>query len=103
MVFDSETVDKLTAIYESQSPSAFVAFAMEGLPKDDYDHNQRYDSEADADHSGDSKCDYCCCNDRGCCSTAGWYAGLVVGIVVLVACCCYATNGFNGVWTYWPF
>ena len=81
MSYESESVDKLTALYESQSPSAFIAFAMEGLPETD--HNERY--------------------DRGCCSTPGWYGCLVGGVVVCVICCCYATNGFNGVWTYWPF
>ena len=55
MSYESESVDKLTALYESQSPSAFIAFAMEGLPETT--HDERYD----------------------------------------------ATNGFNGVWTYWPF
>lgn len=98
MSYESESVDKLTALYESQSPSAFIALAMEGLPETD--HNERYDK---GDHEGASKCNYCCCDDRGCCSTPGWYGCLVGGVVVCVICCCYATNGFNGVWTYWPF
>ncbi len=98
MSYESASVDKLTALYESQSPSAFIAFAMEGLPETD--HNERFDK---GDHEGSTKCDYCCCNDRGCCSSPGWYLCLVGGVVVLVACCCYCTNGFNGVWTYWPF
>ncbi len=102
MAYDANSVDKLTALYESQSPSAFIAFAMEGLPQD-YDHDQRFDGAADEEHSTLSHCGYCCCNDRGCCSTPGWYACLGGCIVVCCACCCYVTNGFNGVWTYWPF
>lgn len=102
MACDSKSVDELTALYESQSPSAFIAFAMEGLPED-HPHDERFDKNADEDHYGDSKCDYCCCDDRGCCSTPGWYACLIGGIVVLCICCCYVTDGFNGVWTYWPF
>ncbi len=98
MAFD---VDKLTALYESQSPAAFIAFSMEGLPQD-YDHAERFDN-IDAERGDDTPCSYCCCNDKGCCSTPGWYACLGGCIVVLCACCCYVTNGFNGVWTYWPF
>ena len=82
MSYESESVDKLTALYESQSPSAFIAFAMEGLPETD--HNERYDK---GDHEGASKCNYCCCDDRGCCSTPGWYGCLVGGVVVCVICC----------------
>ena len=98
MSYDAESVDNLTALYESQSPSAFIAFAMEGLPESD--HAERYDK---GDHSGSTKCDYGCCNDKGCCTTPGWYACLAGCIVVCCACCCYVTNGFDGVWTYWPF
>ena len=102
MAYEAKSVEELTAPYESQSPSAFIAFAMEGLPED-YNHDQRFDKPADEDHGGDSKCDYCCCNDRGCCTSAGWYGCLVGTVVVCCICCCYVTNGFNGVWTYWPF
>ena len=102
MAYESESVDKLTALYESQSPSAFVAFAMEGLPSD-HTHNERFDKAADEDHGGDSKCDYCCCGDNGYCNSMGWHACVVGTVVVCCACCCYVTNGFNGVWTYWPF
>lgn len=102
MAYESESVDKLTALYESQSPSAFIAFAMEGLPSD-HTHNERFDKAADEDHGGDSKCDYCCCGDNGYCNSMGWHACVAGTIVVCCACCCYVTNGFNGVWTYWPF
>ena len=98
MSYDAESVDKLTALYESQSPAAFIALSMEGLPPSE--HDERYDKGS---HDGASKCDYGCCNDSGCCATAKWYVCLGGCIVVCCACCCYATNGFNGVWTYWPF
>lgn len=102
MAYESESIEKLTAIYASQSPAAFIAFSMEGLPED-HDHNERFDKLADPDHYGDSKCDYCCCGDNGYCNSIGWH-GCVVGLVVVCcACCCYVTDGFNGVWTYWPF
>ena len=71
MKYDAANVENLTALYESQSPSAFIAFSMHSLPE--HDHNERYDK---GDHEGNSKCDYCCCNDSGCCSTPGWYACL---------------------------
>jgi len=31
MSYDAESIDKLTAMYENQSPNAFIAFSMEGL------------------------------------------------------------------------
>ena len=102
MAYDVESVDNLTAIYESQSPSAFIAFAMEGLPQE-HTHDERFDTAADEDHGGDSKCDYCCCTEKGYCNSMGWHACVVGCVVVCCICCCYATNGFNGVWTYWPF
>jgi hypothetical protein len=99
MSYDAESVDKLTALYESQSPAAFIAFSMEGLPHDS-EHAERFDK---GDHDGSTKCPYPCCSDRGYCNTWGWHALVVGSIVVCCACCCYVTNGFNGVWTYWPF
>ncbi|MFT0899553.1 hypothetical protein [Candidatus Methanoprimaticola sp. MG2] len=102
MAYDAESVDKLTALYESQSPAAFIAFAMEGLPEN-YDHDGRFDGAADEEHGGDSKCSYCCCGDNGYCNSLGWHACVVGLVVCCCACCCYVTNGFNGVWTYWPF
>ncbi|MBR2255409.1 MAG: hypothetical protein IJ856_06345 [Candidatus Methanomethylophilaceae archaeon] len=98
MSHDAQSVEELTALYKMQSPSAFIAFAMEGLP--DHDHNERYDK---GDHEGASKCNYPCCNDKGVCNSWGWHACCIGTVVVLCICCCYATNGFNGVWTYWPF
>ena len=95
-------IEKLTALYESQSPAAFIAMAMEGLPQD-HTHDERFDKHADADHGGDTKCDYCCCSDKGYCNSAGWHACVAGCVIVCCACCCYVTDGFNGVWTYWPF
>ena len=99
MAHETDSVDKLTSLYQSQSPSAFIAFSMEGLPKDNQ-HAERFDK---GDHSGSTKCDYPCCNDRGYCNSWGWHALIIGGVVCCCACCCYVTNGFNGVWTYWPF
>lgn len=52
------------------------------------------------DHHGNKPC-YDCCTERGCCSP-----GCTVCLVAAGACCCllccYTTDGFNGVWTYWP-
>ncbi len=98
MSYDADSVDKLTALYESQSPAAFMTIAMHGLPPSE--HAERYDK---GDHEGLSKCNYCCCDDKGCCNSAGWYVCLGGCVVVCCACCCYVTNGFGGVWTYWPF
>lgn len=98
MSYDAQSVDDLTALYEKQSPKAFIAMAMEGLPPSD--HAERYDK---GDHDGITKCDYSCCNDRGLCTDAKGHACFVGCIVVCCICCCYATNGFNGLWTYWPF
>ncbi len=51
-------------------------------------------------HHGNKPC-YDCCTEKGCCSPA-----CTVCLVAAGACCCllccYATDGFNGVWTYWP-
>ena len=98
MSCDAAAIDKLTALYEIQSPSAFTAFAMHGLPESE--HAERYDK---GDHDGGGKCDYCCCDEKGCCTSSGWYACLAGGVICCCACCCYITHGFNGVWTYWPF
>ncbi len=98
MPYDATAIEKLTALYENQSPSAFISFAMEGFPESD--HAERYDK---GEHSGGGKCDYCCCDEKGCCSSPGWYVCLIGGAVCCCACCCYITHGFNGVWTYWPF
>lgn len=98
MSHDAQTVEDLTALYMSQSPSAFISMASVATGPVDY--SKRQDEEV---HGGDSGCDYCCCNDKGCCNSAGWYVCLIGGVVVLLACCCYISNGFGGVWTYWPF
>ncbi len=102
MTYDAESIDKLTAMYESQSPNAFIAFSMEGLPQDN-DHATRFDKESDNEHGELSPCDYCCCSDKGYCNSWGWHIGLALGIVVLCGCCCYVTDGFFGLWPYYPF
>ena len=102
MSYDAESIAKMTAMYESQSPNAFIAFSMEGLPQDN-EHAERFDKEADNEHSELSGCDYSCCNDKGFCNTWGWHLCVIGTVVVLVACCCYATDGFFGAWTFWPF
>ncbi|MDR3206186.1 MAG: hypothetical protein LBT41_03725 [Candidatus Methanoplasma sp.] len=77
-----------------------MSVAMSAHSDGPQDYSKRVDEEP---HSGDDPCNYSCCNDKGCCSSGGWYLCLCGCIVVLVAFCCYITNGFNGVWTYWPF
>ena len=102
MSYDAESIEKLTAIYENQSPNAFIAFAMEGLPQDN-EHAERFDKGSDAEHGELSQCGYCCCSDKGYCNSWGWHLCVIGTVVVLVACCCYATDGFFGAWPYWPF
>ncbi|MBE6528559.1 MAG: hypothetical protein E7Z64_05290 [Thermoplasmata archaeon] len=102
MSYDAESIEKLTAMYESQSPNAFIAFAMEGLPQDN-DHAVRFDRESDNEHGELSPCSYGCCNDRGCCATWKGYACLIGTVVVLVVCCWYVTDGFFSEWPFWPF
>lgn len=92
------TLEEMTALYMSQSPAAFTSFAMHA--KAPNDHNSRIDEE---EHGGDSKCDYCCCDDKGCCVDAKWYSVLCGGGIITLVCCCYCTHGFNGLWPYWPF
>ena len=94
---DAKTIESLTELYMNQSPAAFTAIAMHAKEPNDY--SKRVD---EAEHGGIPGC-YSCCNQRGCCSSAWWYVGLAGCIVVCCACCCYITQGFNGVWTYWPF
>lgn len=91
----SRDVRSLTERYMDQSPLAFTAIAMHA------DGGERPGD--DSLYGGASKCDYPCCNEDGCCSSGIWYAGLAGGALVCCACCCYLTNGFNGLWTYWPF
>jgi hypothetical protein len=95
---DAKPIESLTALYMNQSPLAFISIASHAKAPNDY--SKRVD---DGEHAGLSKCDYPCCNDRGCCSSVWWYVGLGGCIVCCCACCCYVTNGFNGAWTYWPF
>lgn len=98
MSYDADSVDRLTEMYENQSPSAFIAYSMAGLPESE--HAERYDK---GDHDGLSKCDYGCCSDRGICKGAKWHICIGGCVICCCACCCYVTEGFNGVWTYWPF
>jgi hypothetical protein len=93
-----QPVESLMSLYMGQSPAAFTSLAMEAHGPNDY--SKRVDEDR---HGGGIDCNYSCCNDRGCCSSPGWYVCLGGCVVVCCACCCYVTNGFNGVWTYWPF
>ncbi len=102
MSYDAESVEKLTALYESQSPAAFIAFSMEGLPQDN-EHAERFDKESDNEHGGLTPCSYCCCSDKGYCNSWGWHACCIGSVVVCLICCCYVTDGFFGVWPFWPF
>lgn len=95
---NSSSIEELTSLYMSQSPTAFTSIAMHA--KAPNDHNDRVDT---AEHGGDKPCDYSCCSEKGYCNSMGWHLAIVGGAVVCCACCCYCTHGFNGVWTYWPF
>lgn len=92
-------VKSLTERYMNQSPLSFTSIAMSAA---EGEHDGQADLK-DGLYTGNSKCDYPCCGERGCCSSGLWYAALIGGAVVCCACCCYITDGFNGVWTYWPF
>lgn len=96
---DSHTIEDLTRLYISQSPAAFTSIAM-SAHQEPRDYSKRVDEEV---HGGDSKCDYSCCNERGCCASPGCYAVLVGGIVCVCICCCYVSDGFFGYWTFWPY
>jgi hypothetical protein len=102
MSYDAESIEKLTAMYKSQSPNAFIAFAMEGLPQDNQ-HAERFDKASDDEHHENTPCTYCCCSDKGYCNSWKWHLCVIGSVVVLLACCCYATDGFFGAWPYWPF
>jgi len=95
---DAKTIESLTELYMNQSPAAFTAIAMHAKEPNDY--SKRVD---EAVHGGTPDCSYSCCTQRGCCASGWWYAGLAGCVIVCCACCCYITQGFNGVWTYWPF
>lgn len=57
-------------------------------------------AETIRDHHGTDKC-YDCCTEKGCCSPMCTL--IIVGSTAACClCCCYVTNGFGGVWTYWP-
>lgn len=96
----SQSIDDLINSYKSQSPAAFTAFAIETGEEIPNDHNQRKDT---AEHGGDAKCDYSCCSERGYCATPAQHAACFGCCFGCLACCCYVTNGFNGLWTFWPF
>lgn len=84
----------------SQSPSSFISEAIFTGHEEPKDYNHDHDVE---DHTGDDKCEYSCCNDKGVCATPMGHVLCIGSIVVCCICCCYCTNGFNGHWTYWPF
>jgi hypothetical protein len=94
------SVDDLLASYMSQSPVAFTAFAIKTGKEVPPDYNHDHDV---ADHYGDDKCEYSCCSEKGYCATPAQHAACIGCIVLCCVCCCYVTDGFNGLWTYWPF
>ncbi|MCQ2069736.1 MAG: hypothetical protein MJZ68_01210 [archaeon] len=96
----SQSVEDLIASYMSQSPLAFTTMAIATGEEEKKDYNAPKNAEQ---QYGDPACNYPCCSEYGCCATTGQHVALLVGVVVCCACCCYVTNGFNGIWTYWPF
>ncbi|MGI6472409.1 MAG: hypothetical protein ACOX1N_05035 [Candidatus Methanomethylophilaceae archaeon] len=60
-------------------------------------------NEAEDERSlhGNRKCYDCCTDEHGCCSP-GCTICLVGVAAVCCLLCCYTTDGFNGIWTYWP-
>ncbi|AGI47644.1 hypothetical protein TALC_00647 [Thermoplasmatales archaeon BRNA1] len=96
----SQSFEDLIASYMSQSPSAFMAVAIETGEPEVKDYNAPKNAEIEG---GDGLCYDCCCDDRGCCKTPAQHLACAAMLVVCVVCCCYVTDGFFGLWTYWPF
>ncbi len=96
----SQSPEDLIATYRSQSPQAFMAMAISTGEPEKKDYNAPKNAEA---NHGDPGCEYSCCSERGYCATPGQHIACALICIALVACCCYVTHGFNGVWTYWPF
>ena len=102
----SHSVEDLIASYMSQSPLAFAAMAI-ATDEDEHvvDRNKPKMADDENEHgavNGDPACDYCCCTDRGTCVTPAQHIACWGGLVVTCICCCYCTNGFGGLYTYWP-
>ena len=96
----SQSFEDLIASYRSQSPAVFMTLAIETGEPEEKDYNAPKNAEQS---HGDAGCDYCCCSERGYCKTPAQHLACAALCVGCVVCCCYVTNGFWGVWTYWPF
>lgn len=96
----SQSVEDLIASYTSQSPLAFTVMAIQTGEEEKKDYNASKNAEQ---NHGDAKCEYPCCSERGYCATPAQHAACIGLIVVCCMCCCYVTDGFNGIWTWWPF
>ena len=89
----TRSTEELASIYAKQSVGEFLSTAM-SLPIKDEPVGER-----DFINNG---CSWPCCNEQGECKPCCF---ICLGVCVLgvCACCCYLTNGFDGLWTYWPF
>lgn len=95
----SQSVEDLIASYMSQSPLAFTAMSIETGEKEVKDYNAPKNAEQSY---GDPPCEYSCCGERGYCRTPAQHAACIGCCVICCICCCYVTDGFNGLWTWWP-
>lgn len=59
------------------------------------------EAQTQLDLHGNKKCYDCCTDKSGCCSPGCTVCLIGVGALCCLLCC-YTTDGFNGVWTYWP-
>lgn len=101
----SQSVEDLIASYMSQSPLAFTTMAIVTGEEEHVDRNAPKMADDENEHgaiNGDPTCDYCCCSDRGYCKTPAQHAAVIGCVIVCCACCCYCTDGFGGLYTYWP-
>lgn len=96
----SKSVEELLATYASQSPLAFTAMSIVTGEETKKDYNTLKNAEKDG---GDTGCDYSCCSERGYCRTPAQHAACIGSIIICCICCCYVTDGFDGLWTWWPF
>ena len=87
------STEELAAIYNKQSAAAFLNTAMSVPVKDEPVGKRNFVNKG---------CDWPCCNEEGECKPV-CFVCLAVCIVGACICCCYLTNGFDGLWTYWPF
>lgn len=90
---NARSTEDLMAVYAKQSAGGFFSTAMSIPVKDEPAGERNYINKG---------CDWPCCNAEGDCKP-GCYVCLAVCAVGGFACCCYLTNGFDGLWTYWPY